>query len=426
MEIPDWQEGPPIQGAVTRQQYERYYVNALYSPDRVFDKAGNIPGYSQVERRAPIFRASGAAAPREIGGVDLNLDGFQLSDPKRVACQAAAERRPEQEWCTLGGAFWASLDGGSEATFHDKAKSLLVDVFNPALSDRRAEGDSFVPPETSFSYVQQLCSLVKEEDIARERRRHHFCSKDFVAEDPGPFFPSTWRASFEIARVQQRAGCTGTPGGCLHERPDYLAEAAVFKCLLQSAVPEFDKIAEDSMRFRVYKFGALEVRTTQERGGEEVIGAIFSLHAPKHDEEGFLGGGGGRTAPPAQQREREVIVKATEYVEAPCQSRERTQAPLASRCRAYVVLETEQGTAVVTEMRKEDGAATWEVNPQALDVRNSLAKVFQTTCCRPAGVTLGDLKSYQAKEQSPECDTTTISGKIYAAGVYSKARGTRG
>ena len=35
------------------------------------------------------------------------------------------------------------------------------DVFNPKLSDRRSEGNSFIPPDTSAEYVDRLRHLLK-------------------------------------------------------------------------------------------------------------------------------------------------------------------------------------------------------------------------------------------------------------------------
>merc|ERR1712187_420631 len=94
-------------------------------------------------------------------------------------------------------------------------------------------------------------------------------------------------------------------GNLLHERPDYKEEAAVFEHLLATATPVFDKCAEDGMRYRVYRFGSVEVRTIQAFGNKEVIAAVFSLHAAQqeHDE-----GGNGAI-------EQEQLVKATEYIE---------------------------------------------------------------------------------------------------------------
>merc|ERR1712032_247058 len=104
--------------------------------------------------------------------------------------------------------------------------------------------------------------------------------------------------------------------------------------VIQSATPMFDKSTEDGMRFRVYKVGSLEVRTTQELDGKETVGAVFSV-TPS---------GGG----PMQRRKgqkvdlTDTIKKVTTYVEKGQQ--------LSSRHRYYVVLETGKEITIVTEM----------------------------------------------------------------------------
>merc|ERR1712032_126763 len=68
--------------------------------------------------------------------------------------------------------------------------------------------------------------------------------------------------------------------GILHERSDYKAEAHMFDHLLKSGTPVFDKSTEEGMRFRVYKVGSLEVRTTQAPDDNEIVGVVFSTRAP--------------------------------------------------------------------------------------------------------------------------------------------------
>jgi hypothetical protein len=340
--------------------------------------------------------------------VDLNLDGFDLSSATRVERRAAAAATS----AAVGEVFWASLEGDLEPVFKEEDHSLLKNVFNPLLSDRRAEGDRFVPPDTGFAYVQHLRSLVKEEEISRQRRTHHFLGREFSIEDPGPLFPSTWKTSFEIAQQQHRPASLPLQG-LLHERPDYKSEALVLQRILRSSEPMFDMAAEDGMRFRIYRVGSLEIRTTQEHEGQEQVGVVYSVHAARHATAE------GQWSQDAIEGER--VVKATEYVESAGPD------SLAEQSHAYVVLETEKGTAIVTELL-EGGVATWEVNPSALDVRNSLARVFVSGDCREAGTTVKHLQEFRAQQAAALLAAPMAApsqARRYAAGALRRAQGAR-
>jgi hypothetical protein len=214
------------------------------------------------------MRAGGVAR-----GVDLNLDEFSLSEAGAYAgdLQAAGADAP------IGSAFWSSIDSVDEAAFKGEDSKLLQEIFNRTLSDRRDEGDLFMPPATSPAYVQRLRNLVKEEGLAREERKRHFISSDFKEANAGLLFPSSWQASFQLAKgqdVQQ--------GSRLQPRPEYLCQAAsdALRSTLATAEPSFDKTTEDGARFRVYHVGKLEVRTIQERASdEEELGAVFASQA---------------------------------------------------------------------------------------------------------------------------------------------------
>merc|ERR1712032_1449964 len=160
----------------------------------------------------------------------------------------------------IGSAFWSSIEKHEE-------QRLLTDIFNPHLSDRRDEGDRFAPPDANSEYLNKLRDLVKEETLLRDERRTHFFSTKFVMEDAGAMFPSSWTSSFKI-------GCDRQQRSRVQAHTDIKVD-----CIMQSAEPVFDKSTEDGMRFRVYMSDGVEVRTTQEHAGEEIIGAIFSVHA---------------------------------------------------------------------------------------------------------------------------------------------------
>jgi len=300
-------------------------------------------GVPEAAVAVPRFskRIKGVGAAR---GVDLNLDEFDLSAPGQVAATFQASG---DSGC-LGGAFWSSLADGGNSVFEEEDRTLLKRVFNPHLSDRHDEGDRFVPPDSSLAYVEGLRGLVKKEDQVRQMRKGHFLSAAFSQSSPGPLFPAAWAASVEVAAGEAE-------GEELHARADYMAAVMVFEQAMKSAAPAFDKTAEDGMRFRVYRFGSVEVRSTQECEGREVVGAIFSARAP-------------RKAAPSVNVKEETIVRVTEYVES-------AEAPAASH--SYVVLETASGRRIASE-RRADEAVAWEEEPKDLEGRNSLAKLVRS------------------------------------------------
>jgi len=140
----------------------------------------------------------------------------------------------------IGGKFWASVDGDG-AEFSEEDKKLLQAIYDPNLSDRRAEGERFVPLDASEEYVQKLHMLVKEEEERRQQRIDHFFSSEFCAEKPGPLFPHTWAPSVKIARGQNSA----VSGSKIHARPDYKILAQKLLPALKSVTPTFDKMTEE-------------------------------------------------------------------------------------------------------------------------------------------------------------------------------------
>lgn len=320
-------------------------------------------------------------------GVDLNLDQFSLSEPTYVEGRSWADAIDVKS-ANVGSKFWSSIEAGSDFTEDDK--ELLRSIFNPKLSDRRTEGELFVPPETSHEYVASLRSLVDQEKQTQEQRKRHFLSREFSADAPGPLFSSSWAPSVEITRE------TKSGSSCLFMRPDYAAHADKFQDTLKSATPMFDKTSEDGVQFRIYRIGKLEVRTTQVPEGQQVVGAVFSMNAP------VLEG--------AAVGEQEKLVKVTEYIE-----KSRTVR------RSYIVLETEQGSLVVTE-KLEDGTVTWQENPSNLEARNSEAKLVRSADCETAGVTAGCMKQFRAMQSDLYTSVASSSDiKCYAQSAFSQA-----
>jgi len=208
-------------------------------------------------------------APR---GVDLNLDQFNLTTPVATEGDAWVAEHGVKS-AAMGNAFWASLDQDG-AEFCAEDRKLLRAIYDPELSDRREEGDRFVPPDTSYNYVQRLRKLVQEEEDCREERVQHFFSAEFSTTAPGELFPSSWKPSVEVAEKKAE----NELHACHYEDQE-----SELRRMLKSATPSFDKSTEEGIRFRIYNFGILEVRTTQQPdlGSSEMIGAVFSTSEPE-------------------------------------------------------------------------------------------------------------------------------------------------
>merc|ERR1712032_923344 len=236
------------------------------------------------------------------------------------------------------------------------------------------------------------------EEMARERRRKHFFSTKFTLHEPGPLFPSSWKDHFEIERTRT------TQEGFLHERSEYKVKAQMLDHVLESAIPVFDKSSEEGIRYRVYKVGSIEVRTTQEHNAKEIVGAVFSRSAPE--------------GTPIQRKQDQMVkaaVKACEKVDKVSMYVEKELRGL-SHYRYYVVIETEDANVIVSE-QLQDGSVTWKENPADLEDRNSLAKTYRSKDCRSKGMKVQDFKAY-----SSEAATLDSNCKRYAQGVYDKAR----
>jgi len=358
-------------------------------------------------------------------GVDLNLDSFDLSAPTALDGSGAQEALDAP--ASYGKAFWRSLGSDTRAGIKPEDKRFFKALFNPHLSDRRKEGDLFVPPHTSFGHLQKLRDSVRQEGELQERRRKQFFSKDFAAEAVGPLYPASWESSFAVAR--ERARKSPAAGAGQHGWCPTGPMAASLQQVLKSTAPVFDKSAEDGTRFRIYHAGSFEVRTTQEHDGQEVIGVVFSGGAPAQP------GAGGKAS---GVRDDDRIVKVTEYVEsaepaAGAAEQERadvgTEGPgivgdsKLSRvpCHYYTVFETAAGSAVVSEKLK-DGTVAWTEDPSDLEARCSLAKVTGCADCRKTGLTVQEMKGFRAEELRCTAGAAPESERRrYARGLFLRA-----
>jgi len=355
-----------------------------------FSKGGHSL-YGGVQFGLDIFKIY-SAQERQVQGVDLNLDKFSLSGHERVSQRVAGGAG-----AAVGKAFWSSLGDGSKVPLSKEDRQLFRCVFNPSLSDRRDEGDLFVPPCATAPYLRTLRKLVEEEEAVQQRRRAHFLSSKFSVEDAGPLFPSSWATSFMIEH--------GQAASVLQARPDYQAKVHEFEQITLSTVPTFDRTTEDGVRYRIYRQGSLEVRTTQEHDGKEAIGMVFSIREPEQ----------GSAAQAVQEQQK--ITKVTEYVE---RGAAEGGAPL--DCHSYLVLETEAGHEVLTEMLR-DGKVSWKVNPEDLQDRNTLAKVIRSEETNEAASTLRDVKSFtQARQGAASCSER----RYFVQAAFARAAGRQG
>jgi hypothetical protein len=362
---------------------------------------------------------SAARGPQQLSpfgapkGVDLNLNEFDLSGIRDIDRGEASEPLGDDlDGClTVGEAFWKELEGEhSESTIFGKEKrTLLREVLSPALCDRRAEGDLFVPPDFGGKYMRNLESLVREERRLRQSRREHFCSPDFVPTDAGPLFPASWIVS--SADVSSKVDDAAGP---LRARPDFQAQAGLLGMALECTAPSFDKHVEDGERFRIYRLGGLEVRTVQEQSGSEEIVAVFSREAEAKPCAASLDG--------APQDER--VTKVVQLVERDPHALPGTAQPW----RYYVVLTTDTGRKIVTE-KQADGTVAWEDmtnSDSALEARNSLAKVLRSDLVYSNDlhkVTLQQLSAFASlRGAGPSAAPSSLATRRrYSDSLYDKA-----
>merc|ERR1719264_1950627 len=139
--------------------------------------------FSGVDRGSVMAR--GVVTPPSLvepRGVDLNLDKFNLAETKASEDVVLAD-------AVFGNAFWSQIQSDNTSVFPEQDKSFFMDLFNPQLSDRRDEGDRFVPPNMRPSYIAELRSLLQEEKELQQQRKAEFFSKDLVVGNAGACFP---------------------------------------------------------------------------------------------------------------------------------------------------------------------------------------------------------------------------------------------
>jgi len=359
-------------------------------------------------KKSLVVSATIPTEARAPQGVDLNLDKFCMSAPVADAGQDAGTWRGLD---FVGASFWTAVDTDDGPLRKDE-RQFLSGVFHPRLSDRREDGDLFLPPSTDAALVHRLRELIGEEDAMRQRRLDHFRSTSFLTSDPGPLFPVSWAPSSEISQ-QGQAGSSHvlvSRSKSLQPRPDYFADAPR---LLRSTDPSFDKSTEDGTRFRIYQISSLEVRTTQDHDGEESVCAVYSsiTASSKGCQDSIA--------------ETERISKAKLYVEragsstATAGHQEWALGKPPPHKRFFTVLETVCGHHVLIELL-DDGKIRWSANPRDLETRGSLARVVRVSGCH--GVTVGDMMEHRGKQAQLLGGFFSPSrSKRVAQGAYDRA-----
>jgi hypothetical protein len=326
----------------------------------------------------------GAPAAEVVRGVDLNLNGFDLTPKGERASQVPNGR------ALFGSGFWTEIDGAKG----DEDLGFLKDVFNSKHSDRRDEGESFVGPSMSPVYLQKLKGLVQEEAKVREERLAHFMSEDFVIGDAGPLFPAAWTSSVEGHTQNQPRQLEV----CLFE------DAVDLAALKADVAPVFEKCTEDGVRFRVYHWRGFEVRTSQQPNSAESVAVIFSV---EESERGLIPGS-------------EKVVKITEYVSPSASAKGEGKGPQGSQrdFRFHLILETEHGRHIATEGRL-DGKVAWEEQPADLEERRASSKTLGYVVCQGARITVQDVRRYT--EAHGTFESSHAGCKRYAKGLYNWA-----
>lgn len=251
------------------------------------------PGGPKHMRVTMPLRARGLPsmiAPTQVGirpvavrprGVDLNLDTFNLAEAHPVDTAACADSWETMVECaraaaTIGTQFWsnAGIGDGSQSAFPEQDKNLLSAVYHPCLSDRRGDGQHFLPLDPLSSDIAALKALLKDEDSVRQARERHFLAQGFSTEDPGALFPASWKSSVGLIRSSAAEGLqASTSSRVVQARPELNATALD---IMRSGAPDFDQNTEDGTKFRIYNAGGVEVRTLHKHGGSESIGAVYS------------------------------------------------------------------------------------------------------------------------------------------------------
>mmetsp|Transcript_139278 Transcript_139278/g.445255 ORF Transcript_139278/g.445255 Transcript_139278/m.445255 type:complete len:1059 (-) Transcript_139278:66-3242(-) len=320
------------------------------------------PGFD-LSRSLIQMLAAGMPSPQ---GVDLNLDTFNLSAPAEVALPR------QQDFFAAGFAFWQLADHAD----------FFADLYNPYLSDRRDEEDLFIPPDSGRGHLEKLRKLMGDERLVSDSRKQLFLSKAFSADSAGPVFPSSWTSSVEGQKAA--SGDAATDARQLLRAQGADEAVPSLDRVMRASAPSFDRRTEEGCRFRIYRVGGYEVRTTQPHGCKETTDVVFCRQAVKHVSE---------ATSESSCLLDERIVKVLEYVEAVDALAGQCALRSAISHQFYIVAQTESGVTIVVEPTKE-GALLWTESPSGLEARSLIAKVTRAAECRDLHISVTDIKQY--------------------------------
>merc|ERR1719150_1474057 len=90
-------------------------------------------------------------------GIDLDLGKFDLSTATKEVHANDFFLSTNAASIVVGDAFWNNLNDSTESVFKKDDRKFFKALFNPTMSDRREEGDQFIPPDTTnLEHVQRL------------------------------------------------------------------------------------------------------------------------------------------------------------------------------------------------------------------------------------------------------------------------------
>merc|ERR1712190_92754 len=243
--------------------------------------------------------------------------------------------------------------------------------------------------------------MVNEEKRVQEARQRAFLDKSFAPSQHSPPFPYCWRANIGLAYGKGTSRAVGeiVPNRPLQKMTISSIGRDKIQGILSSTKPCLNQTTEDGTRYRIYQKGDLEVRTIQEEGGQESIGAVFTM---------------GKLSSGKKIRDSEKIVRATELVQAVPQVNGNGEL---AECRYQAILETASKDTIFTEMLA-DGTVVWEENPNGLEQIHAASKVLNCMDGIRSGTTIAQMREYRDGNA-----TSPSTCKSYARGICSRANG---
>lgn len=385
------------------------------------------------------------------GGVDLNLDNFDLSEAQQsdksvlpgepIDLEKLTEDELRQMIIDHGGTvppgitekpdlidimmqimesfsdFWGCISGSGPSPYAREDQALLRKIFNPHLSDRRLDKDRFIPPTRDPEYIDKLRQLVDEEWFIQEERRKIFMSPDFTPGQHSPPFPYMWRSKYGVAVDESVPRAIGE---VVKGRPlKKVANSKASVDMLKEMKLIFEGMTEDGTHFRIYQNSTMEVRTIQEHDQSETIAVVFMIVRPiPLTDDGTLSG-------------KESVIQVTLCVgaggdgpQSGLEMPEQEDSEAMPHYRFFCLAETKgvRGNhRIITEMLS-DGTVTWEEDPPDIEHRRSRAGVMNSLCCK--NTSIQKLREYRKEYVGKYSPFATASAcKQYAQGAFQRAAG---